>query len=1054
MTPQLITAPTFPQLEVELIQDLLTAAATAPLTPKWIVTPNASLAKHLRARLLHTTGFKVALNTEIVSLTALSRKLAHHLLHKTPQDHDAELLLALTQILRELPADSPLAVLATIPNGARILLPVIRDLLDSGLCYRDLADNLVNEITQNPGLKKIRGFPALMLDIQCRFLGQHHIPMAALVFTELASAIEQAVENDLYRALGAENTDQRPKLWIYGFYEWLDVHLQWLTALAQRLPLKFFYPAIDGRPGARDHPAFAFSIPILQHLQARIPSLEHRHISLAGSHPTESPAQFFAATFPEGELPDTPPPFLTWQTAAGPRAEVIAAAVQIRRWLEDARDPVAPRDILVVAMQAEPYVPLMREVFRDFAIPLQISDVPVGVGPDSEPLRFVIQLWREQAAPDWLFGYLRQYPDLPAARGVALDDFEKKIRDLNLPGGPAWHRLATLAANLPADGPIRFTNSEQQLIRHILMFVPDDVAAPLTVADMSAKLAALSTIWLPDPQPLTLARQILERCCALFPQLSLTRDEWAGWLETTIPTPISSEPPTDAVWFLPLMRARGVTARRLVWLGLANGKFPPPYPDDPVLSEPMSHALAKLLRDIGHWFPQKNRLTEEMQLLFWLVNTAAERIHWIIPTADFDGRALAPTPWVERYRQRWEKSGSMHRPPAIPRSPRLQALTLHQLDPHTGRFVPPSLAPFLSDSLAQAVSELWQQTSPQFVPAILTLPADYPAICLTGWPREWKTSLAVTDLEDLARCPLRFYAQRVMEWEPIEPIRLTRSLDHLTRGTLLHELLARMVATFPTGSRVDEIARFWQSAPSSAWDQLWNQTLAAHADIQLQFQLLPAVFQSAARAELEELARRYWNWVADQPGMLQRETHLAEQTFKHDFPDLSDWQICGKIDRIDRDNEARLFLYDFKSGRKPDSPSKLIRLGWLIQALIYPWLVDEQTTSEFQFIFLGNDPPKTAQSGEDDPKLFLRSVAGFLEHRYFPPLPREVLADLMDETSLNPCSHCNAISICRRFEPGLIQLAERQWLENDIARPRTQEVERILINDSKKKKRS
>ncbi|MCX7915193.1 MAG: hypothetical protein N3A53_02680 [Verrucomicrobiae bacterium] len=473
MTPQLITAPTFPQLEVELIQDLLTAAATAPLTPKWIVTPNASLAKHLRARLLHTTGFKVALNTEIVSLTALSRKLAHHLLHKTPQDHDAELLLALTQILRELPADSPLAVLATIPNGARLLLPVIRDLLDSGLCYRNLADNLVNEIMQNPDLKKIRGFPALMLDIQCRFLGQHHIPMAALVFTELASAIEQAVENDLYRALGAENTDQRPKLWIYGFYEWLDVHLQWLTALAQRLPLKFFYPAIDGRPGARDHPAFAFSIPILQHLQARIPSLEHRHISLAGSHPTESPAQFFAATFPEGELPDTPPPFLTWQTAAGPRAEVIAAAVQIRRWLEDARDPVAPRDILVVAMQAEPYVPLMREVFRDFAIPLQISDVPVGVGPDSEPLRFVIQLWREQAAPDWLFGYLRQYPDLPAARGVALDDFEKKIRDLNLPGGPAWHRLATLAANLPADGPFGFTNSEQQLIRHILMFVPD-----------------------------------------------------------------------------------------------------------------------------------------------------------------------------------------------------------------------------------------------------------------------------------------------------------------------------------------------------------------------------------------------------------------------------------------------------------------------------------------------------------------------------------------------------------------------------------------------------
>lgn len=1051
MTPQLLTAPTFPQLEVELIQDLLTVAAHNPFAPKWIVTPNASLATHLRVRLTHTTGFHVALNTQIVSLTALSRKLVQELLGQNAEDDEATLLLMLTEMVRQQPPNSPLGVLARIPNGARLLLPIIRDLSESGLVYNEAVEDAVRTLNEVPEIRQGGGAIRLILDVYCKFHQDRRIPLAAFALRDLAETIERISEPILHRALGAELADQPPRLWVYGFYEWLDVHLQWLTALAQRVSVKFFYPAPDGRPSARDHPAFAFSMPILQHLQARIPLLEHRPVPLPVSDNAETPAQFFARTFPEGELPATPPAFLTWQSAAGPRAEAIAAAVQVRRWLDDPNHPVAPHDILIVAMQAEPYVPILREVFRDFAIPLRVADLPAGPSPESEPLRFLIQLWREHADTEWVLAYLRQYPNLPAARGVSLNDFEKKIRQLNLPGGVAWRRLAECIASQRANEKIRFTDAERQLICHILMFVADDPAAPLTVTQMLEKLTAIATTWLPDACLLERALRSLRACSQTIPTLALSREEWAVWLEVTFPSRFHQEPPTEAVWFLPLMRARGMTARRLIWLGLASGKFPPPYPEEPLLTEPAVHALGRVLRELGHWFPQKNRLTEEMQLLFWLINTAAERIHWIIPTADFDGKALAPTPWVERYRQHWKNSAGNHAAPEIPRSPRLQAITLHQLDP-AGSLLPPGLAPFLDRSLTSVLVELWQHSPLHAVSPAGARPTGFPAVQIAAWPSTWSTDIAVTALEDLARCPLRFYVNRVMRWEPLEPIALARTLDRLARGTLLHDLLARMGCVLPKGSPLPELARFWQHATPSEWDRVWNETLTAQPDIQLQLQFFPPVFQAAARAEIETLARRYWNWLADQENSKKLVTHGFEKTFHREFPGLPGWKIIGKVDCIHRTEGGAWYLYDFKTGRRPSGCSNRIQLGWLIQGIVYPWLVNHPPVGEFRFVFLGCEPVDDAKSTMTDAEPFLHTLKGFLQQRVFPPFPRELMENLTGRRDYNPCEYCTAISICRRFEPGLIRSADQLWRGDPVASQRARAIEKLFSNEQKNQK--
>ena len=54
----------------------------------------------------------------------------------------------------------------------------------------------------------------------------------------------------------------------------------------------------------------------------------------------------------------------------------------------------------------------------------------------------------------------------------------------------------------------------------------------------------------------------------------------------------------------------------------------------------------------------------------------------------------------------------------------------------------------------------------------------------------------MTGLEALARCPFRFYGERVARWEALEALSLSHDLDALARGTLLHKLLEEAVRPY------------------------------------------------------------------------------------------------------------------------------------------------------------------------------------------------------------------------------------------------------------------
>ena len=162
-------------------------------------------------------------------------------------------------------------------------------------------------------------------------------------------------------------------MFLHGFYDWIDVHLGWIAALAEQVPLTIYYPWLGTAAGA--HPAFAFAHAVRDHVRSRLTFAEETVLPVPGQ---DDPAAWFVNTFPEGDIDHAQPAFVTCQTAAGVRAEAIAAALRVRRWIDE--DHIDPAEIIVAAPQAENHLAAGQEIFRSFAIPLRIADVPAEIG--------------------------------------------------------------------------------------------------------------------------------------------------------------------------------------------------------------------------------------------------------------------------------------------------------------------------------------------------------------------------------------------------------------------------------------------------------------------------------------------------------------------------------------------------------------------------------------------------------------------------------------------------------------------------------------------------
>ena len=694
-------------------------------------------------------------NVRVVNLPRFAQQLNLTLTGRDTPPWSIVLDLMLFELVDALPAKSPLANLKEISGGAALLQEAFTDLAEGGFGAQELTK--LEELAAESGLASREQELLRLYARWCVLVRKRDVAWGPLSLQMLPEGIESATDEQLAVALCTER-GQKPQVLVYGFYDWIDVNLGWLAPLAQRASMIVYYPWIS-RNG-KVHPAFSFADSVLAHLRGRLSFDGEEDIST----PAREPAAFFLTTFPEGEIGGAAPSFLTCQRAAGVRAEAISAALRVRHWMDE--EKIDASDILVVAPQAENCVEAVQDIFGSFAIPLRVADVPAGPTPEGETLRMLARIWEEQAPAEWVLALLRACPDIPTANGLNIEHFERKVRELGVWGGTAWREALNRKEFKAEDEEkgrrqIQFDEVEIAFIKRLLTFVTEESSVPpshLPVDDALKILREFHEGWINSPTLLEPLIRAVEETAAHAPKLKIELRQWTRLLAECGGTHTLRDPLDCAVLFTPLMRARGLTPRAVVILGLAAGQFPHRVEDDPLLSERASAKLARWAEDLGHRFPVKARATEEMQLLFFLLNTAAECVHWVVPETDAQGKAVAPTPWVQRYLQRWNAGKREATKPAplerrIARAPFDQAVYLAGLDPKRGSLLPPALGMFAAPKLASV--------EPFLVDSIAKRGRDKAwSGCIGMRPSLAGNKAGVTALEGLARCPYRFTPKR------------------------------------------------------------------------------------------------------------------------------------------------------------------------------------------------------------------------------------------------------------------------------------------------------
>lgn len=168
------------------------------------------------------------------------------------------------------------------------------------------------------------------------------------------------------------------------------------------------------------------------------------------------------------------------------------------------------------------------------------------------------------------------------------------------------------------------------------------------------------------------------------------------------------------------------------------------------------------------------------------------------------------------------------------------------------------------------------------------------------WEREKK--LSITALRDYLSCPFFFFLRRARRWETAE--RLPEELDPREFGSLLHEVLAEFgrADDMRTCDRSEPIEEYLRSLLSRTLRQRFPEGIPAA--VVLQSRSLEGRLAGFARAQAEEVGRG-WKTVSVEESISLR---------------IGDWEIEGRIDRVDRDAEGTVRLLDFKSADRAINP--------------------------------------------------------------------------------------------------------------------------------------
>ena len=189
-------------------------------------------------------------------------------------------------------------------------------------------------------------------------------------------------------------------------------------------------------------------------------------------------------------------------------------------------------------------------------------------------------------------------------------------------------------------------------------------------------------------------------------------------------------------------------------------------------------------------------------------------------------------------------------------------------------------------------------------------------------------SFSATQLELYGRCPFRFFAQELLN---LQPLRDPEDDDSaLKRGNLVHRILHRFYAAHGEAAERAEnlatnIADLRHLGREIAeemgltgffWDRELEHLLGS--DDEEREGVLPRFLRLQAAAANPAVPTHFELSFGSYPGMGERDRQSTTTPYAIDDPETGDEvRIAGKIDRIDRTADGSFVVFDYKTGRMP-----------------------------------------------------------------------------------------------------------------------------------------
>ncbi len=1012
---------------VALEQELLTQVArvreqAGPFCRVLVIVPTRRLAEHVQRRLVEREG--ALLGVEVRHFRDLAGEIRRVSGRPSPATASSRILAELLRkCLQDLPPGNGLqGYVERCPGAVKALLAGINDLREAGVDPGRLLALAKQERTGEAPAELYRSYTE-------RLTGSASLLDEAAY---MAGTVEILAGNRSFRGRYAG-------VFLHGVYELVGMHLRLLQAME---PVTVLVPAGsgDGTPACRYAQAYV-----------------ERFLLQAGGSPefvtaeTRSlPGERLTTLYDEEATPEPVP-------ADRVLLRDFQGAGNEARWaVRQALAAGNPGETCILARNLAPYASALEEAFLELAE--EADGATLWTGSLRTPLR------REPLVHDALVLLKTVVEDFPRAETVELLSSPRLLWKELLPQGDNDHGSGGLPDGVLAD---RFSRSAG--ILHGLATwrqrLPGEARADPDLCRKAERILHLldaldrrfqekrDETWsgqakrfrnllqiLPPSADLEKILKEMELLDELDPG-GVPAQKALAWLESTVNDttvePGGSE--NGGIRVLDVMQARGITFRNLVLLGFHAGSFPRIPREDPFLNNRLRRAIAE---DAKTPMPGWSETPEEEEhlLLSLMLGSATDSIRISWQRADENGRAVSPSAALREIARL-----VLGRPDSVEMLRASVAATpvppLDRLEALAG--TTGMLTATESELLAALGSHLitpkgWREGCAGLglrdrVGAMLESVEQFEPSGDMGWdgrigpPQEApERPWSATGLEALGRCPLRFFFQRRLHVEELEPEASPLDILPRERGSAFHALLEQVYRELEAEGRFrEEAGAVLLTRAMKLVDRHWDSAFEKLRK-QVEEPLLPLweIREQVWRGEIERFLEIDLPKVASlRPERIEFEEYHEREI---DLGEGVRLRAGGKFDRMlvlpgpeEAPVETRFRIGDYKTSgdlKRKTSPTYMLK-GRQLQVPIYHLL--PETGAEVELLGVGvrfdgaKDEerfPSFAGFENDDVRdgmlETLRVLAGLLEEGVFPLFP----------DSRN-CGHCPYRDGCRRNHP-------------------------------------